>query len=220
MFFAVVPAFNEERNIGRVVRDLFQHGCERVIVVDDGSTDQTAATAGDAGAVVLRHLINRGQGAALETGDRFALASGAEAVVHFDADGQFNPADIALARELMREKDLDVVLGSRFLDRRSQIPFLKRRLILPVGRLVNYFFTGLLLSDAHNGFRLLTKNALAKIKITQDGMAHNSEIVAQIKKYGLKYAECPVEVTYVEYGQGLTGGLKIIRDLFLAKFLK
>lgn len=220
MLLAVVPAYNEEKNIGRVVRDLFEHGCERVLVVDDGSSDDTAAAATASGAIVISHQINRGQGAALETGDRFALVSGAETVVHFDADGQFNPADIAPARELMREKNLDIVLGSRFLDNRSKIPFLKRFFILPVGRLVNYFFTGLFLSDAHNGFRLISKNALAKMKITQDGMAHNSEIVAQIKKYNLPYAECPVEITYVEYGQGIGAGLKIIKDLFWAKFLK
>jgi glycosyltransferase involved in cell wall biosynthesis len=220
MIYIVVPAYNEEKSIGRVIRDLFEHGYNNVLVVDDGSTDNTGAQASSAGAKVTRHMFNRGQGAALETGDRFARDAGAEMVVHFDADGQFNPKDIAEAIRLMREKNLDVVLGSRFLDGRTRLPYLKKYLLLPLARLINWLFTGVKLTDAHNGFRAMNKKALGKIKITQDGMAHNSEIVAQIKKYRLSYAECPVEVIYHEYGQGIGGGIKIIKDLIFAKLMR
>lgn len=217
MIFVVVPAFNEEKKIGRVIRDLFEHGYDNIVVVDDGSADQTANSAQLSGATVLRHQVNRGQGAALQTGNEFALRSGAKVIVHFDADGQFNPKDIAGAVELLDSQNLDVILGSRFLDKRSNIPFFKKFFILPISRLINNFVTGLKLSDVHNGFRVLNHRAAQKIKITQDGMAHNSQIPKLIKQYNLNYREYPVEVFYEENGQGITGGFKILYDLFVDK---
>lgn len=217
MIFVVVPAFNEEKKIGRVIRDLFEHGYKNIVVVDDGSSDQTAGSAQLSGATVLRHQVNRGQGAALQTGNEFALRSGAKVIVHFDADGQFNPKDIAGAIELLNSQNLDAVLGSRFLDKRSNIPFFKKFFILPISRLINNFITGLKLSDVHNGFRVLNDRAAQKIKITQDGMAHNSQIPKLIKENNLIYKEYPVEVFYEENGQGIAGGFKILYDLFVDK---
>jgi len=220
MIFVVVPAFNEQEKIGRVIRGLFENGYNNVVVVDDGSKDETAATAQLAGATVLKHRMNRGQGAALQTGNEYTLQAGARIVVHFDADGQFNPKDIAGAIDKMVQRNLDVVLGSRFLDKRSNIPFFKKFFILPISRLINNFFTGLNLSDVHNGFRILSQKALEKIKITQDGMAHNSEIPKLIKENKLRYEEHPVEVSYEENGQGVVGGFKILYDLFIDKISK
>ncbi len=249
MFYIIIPAYNEEKNIGRAVRGLFDTLCGsspykgedrgggsvretppfippligeggpyffRVLVVDDGSEDATARVAEEAGAFVIRHMVNRGQGAALQTGDEYALRRGAESVVHIDADVQFYPADIAPALKIMQDERADAVFGSRFLDNRSKIPFLKKYFVFPVSRAINNLITGVKLTDAHNGFRVLSRKALEKIKITQDGMAHNTEIVSQIKKSGLKFTECPTEVTYAEYGQGIVGGLKILRDLILS----
>lgn len=220
MTVVVIPAYNEEKSIGRVIRDLFERGYQNIVVVNDGSSDATASLAREAGAKVISHPINRGQGAALQTGDDYAVFVGAENVVHFDADGQFNSSDIAGALRLMSERHLNIVLGSRFLDKRSKIPAIKRQLILPVARLVNLLFTGVRLTDAHNGFRIMDKTALGKIKITQEGMAHNSEIIAQMKKWNLSFAEYPVEVVYHEYGQGFVGGVRVVRDLIFAKFFK
>jgi polyprenyl-phospho-N-acetylgalactosaminyl synthase len=217
MFYIIIPAYNEEKTIGRVISGLFENGYNHVVVVDDGSTDGTAKEAERAGAVVLRHIINRGQGAALQTGDEYALAHEAEAVVHFDADGQFDAADIAPALAAMHVARAEMVMGSRFMDRRSLVPFSKKYFLLPIARVINFLFTGIWLSDAHNGFRILSKNALRKIKITQDGMAHNSDVVRQVKKHGLKFIEHPVLVVYREYGQGLGGGIKILWDLLFAK---
>jgi len=216
MIFVVVPAYNEEKKIGRVIRGLFEQGYKNIVVVDDGSTDRTAEIARQAGAVVLRHEVNRGQGAALQTGNEHALRAGAEIVVHFDADGQFNPADIRPAIEKL--KDFDVVLGSRFLDSRSRIPWFKRHIVLPVSRWINFVFTRLKLTDVHNGFRALSRKALEKLHISHDGMAHNSEIISQIREHGLTFVEQPVEVTYYEYGQGIGGGVKILWDLIVSKF--
>ncbi len=211
MELVVVPAYNESANIGRVVRDLFQHGWKDVLVVSDGSTDMTVSLAEEAGAKVVSHLVNRGQGAVLETGNEYARRNGYDIVVHFDGDGQLSAADIKGAIEKINA-GYDVVLGSRFLDERSKLPWTKRYLILPVARLINYFLTGVRLSDAHNGFRVLNKTALEKIRIAQSGMAHNSEIVAEMKRLGLRHVEHPVEIKYLEYGQGVTGGVKIIFD--------
>jgi len=220
MVYIIVPAYNESKNVGRVARGLFEQGYRNVVVVDDGSTDDTATFASGAGAIVLRHLINRGQGAVLQTGNDWAYQAVAEIVAHFDADGQFDPADIAGAVALLQREQLDIVLGSRFLDKRSSVPWFKRHILLPVSRWINYVFTGLNLTDAHNGFRVLNRLALEKITINHDRMAHNSEIVAQIKANNLRFKEYPVAVAYFERGQGVGGGFRIIRDLLFGAVLK
>lgn len=220
MIFIVVPAYNEEKNIGRVVSGLFEQGYSQVVVVDDGSTDNTEAVARQAGAHVVKHVLNRGQGAALQTGNEYAALQGAQVIVHFDGDGQFNPSDIAVALSLMKSQQVDLVLGSRFLDERSHIPFTKKYIIFPLGRLINTLLTGVTLTDVHNGFRVLSRKAAENIVITQDRMAHNSEIVSYIKKNKLRYTECPVEVFYLRYGQGIKGGITILKDWFLAMFSK
>lgn len=220
MIFIVVPAYNEEDTIGRVVRGLFEHGFKHVVVVDDGSGDATADKALQAGAVVVRHKLNLGQGAALQTGDDYVFKMGAEAVVHFDADSQFDPADISPALTEMQKTGVDVIFGSRFLDDRSHIPSFKRYVILPLARWINFFFSGLLLSDGQNGFRILSQKALANIQITHDGMAHNTEIMRLVKQQKLSYRESPVQVFYHEYGQGFFGGVRIVGDLLWRFFTK
>ncbi len=216
MELIVVPAWNEAGRIGRVIRDLFQHGWNNILVVDDGSDDATILLAKEAGAKVVSHLINRGQGAALETGNEYARRNGFDIVVHFDGDGQLSPDDIKGAIEKINS-GYDVVLGSRFLDGRSKLPWMKRYIFLPVARLINRFLTGVKLSDVHNGFRVLNGVALEKMRITQDGMAHNSEIVANLRILGLRYTELPVEIKYYEYGRGMGEGFKIIFDWIFKK---
>ncbi len=215
----IVPAYNEEKNLRPVLQGVFSHRPgDTVVVIDDGSIDNTVTVAQEAGAQVLRHIVNRGQGAALRTGTEYALSIRAEVIVHFDADGQFDPAEIAVLVEPIACGEVDVVLGSRFL-KENNIPWTKKYLILPLARLVNYFFTGLKLTDAHNGFRALSRQAAELIEINQDRMAHNSEIVRQIKEKNLRFKEVAVTVSYNRYGQGVGGGLKIVRDLLLDKIL-
>lgn len=218
MFLAIIPAYNEEKTIGSVVRGLFSV-VDRVVVVDDGSIDQTARLAKEAGAVVLAHRINRGQGAALETGHAYAREVGADIVLHFDADDQFDPNDVIPAKQAMESSGADMLFGSRFLGKQSNMPFLKRMVLSRAGRLSDRFFAGIRLSDSHNGFRILSKRALDCIRITQDGMAHATEIPMLVKRHCLSYIEFPVTVTYHEYGQRAGGGIRIVRDLFLGKFV-
>ena len=219
MLVAIVPAYNEEKTISSVARGLFEY-IDKVVVVDDCSTDDTVCEAQRTGAIVLRHEINRGQGAALETGHEYARRIGADYVLHFDADGQFDVVDIAPALKALQESGTDILFGSRFLGKRANTPFFKKFFILPLAKLLNYLITELLLSDVHNGFRIITRRALDSIHITQDRMAHATEIVAQVKKNKLKYIEFPVTVRYSEYGQGVGGGLRVLRDLVMGKFIK
>ncbi len=219
MLVAIVPAYNEGKTIGSVARGLFEH-VDKVVVVDDGSTDDTLCEAQKMGLVVLRHEINRGQGAALETGHEYTRKIDADYVLHFDGDGQFDPSDIAPALKALQESGADILFGSRFLGKQANLPFFKKIFILPISKLLNYLITNSRLSDVHNGFRILTRRALDSIHITQDRMAHATEIVALVKKNKLKYIEFPVTVRYSEYGQGAVGGLQILRDLWLDKFIK
>lgn len=219
MLVAIVPSYNEAKRIGSVVRSLFNH-VDLIVVVDDGSKDDTAEVAREAGATVLKHEINRGQGAALQTGQDYALMIGADQVLHFDGDGQFDVMDIEPALKKMKENDADILFGSRFLDNKSNMPFLKRYFIHPLGKIFNRVFFKIKLTDAHNGFRILNKKALEKIKIRQDRMAHATEIPAQVFKSNLNWVEFPVKVHYHSYGQSGSGAIKIIKDLIFDNFIK
>lgn len=214
--FIVVPAYNEAPRIGSVLAGLRQTWPgSQIVVVDDGSTDETAAVARRAGVVVLRHVINRDQGAALQTGTTYALRRGAQVIVHCDADGQHQPAEITEWIKPVVAGEVDVVLGSRFLGSKPvHAPLLKRLafgLMIPLHNLV----IGLRLTDLHNGVRVLSRQAAEQINITQDHKAHASEILSQIARAKLSYREVPVEILYHHYGQKLLGGSwAIARDWF------
>ena len=196
--FVVIAAYNERGSIATVITDLKHHGYRNIIVVDDCSKDTTSQIAKKQGAIVLRHIINRGQGAALKTGIDFALQKGADIVITFDADGQHQAKDIkALIKPILSGK-AEVVLGSRFLEDTSTIPF-RRRLLLRGSVIVQNLFYGIALTDAHNGFRALSRKAARKIQITADRMAHASQIVHEISKKRIKYQEVPVDILYTKY---------------------
>jgi glycosyltransferase involved in cell wall biosynthesis len=211
----VVPAFNEAAVIGRVVADLLWHGY-RTVVVDDGSSDDTGRNAGAAGAIVVTHPINLGQGAALQTGIAFVLRHGAETIVTFDADGQHRAADVALLLEALATADADFALGSRFLGGAVAMP-LSRRLLLMAATWFTRLTTGLNVSDTHNGLRAMTRRGASRIKLRQNRMAHASELLDEIAHSGLRYVEVPVTIEYSRYslakGQKLADSLRILVDL-------
>ncbi|MCX6785503.1 MAG: glycosyltransferase family 2 protein [Candidatus Komeilibacteria bacterium] len=213
--FIVIPCYNEAEHLAKVIAAVKPYG--QVVLVDDGSTDQSFNIAKNCGVIVLRHLVNRGMGAALETGDSYAFKHGADVVVHFDADGQHLAEEIPRVIEPISQGKVDVVLGSRFLDPGNNVPFLKKLLILKPAILFQNLLLGVKLTDAHNGFRALSYAALSKIKITQDEFAHATEIIELIKAHNLRYQEVPVTVKYHEFGQGFSTGLKILKDLFFGK---
>ncbi len=215
----VIPAYNEEKNIEQVIKKLLEVS-SNIVVVDDCSQDKTFEILKSLPVHSLEHIINRGQGAALQTGTDFALSQGAEIIIHFDADGQMQVKDIYKMVEPILNNQVDICLGSRFIDNKSKVPWTKKWFILKPALIFHCFFTGLKLSDAHCGFRALSKTAAQKIKITQDGMAHATEILDQIRINNLKHKEVSVEILYKEYGQRFRGGFKILRDLFMAKIFK
>jgi polyprenyl-phospho-N-acetylgalactosaminyl synthase len=218
----VIAAFNEAGMIGWVVQDLRQ-SYPNVVVVDDGSSDSTAASALAGGAVVLRHPVNLGQGAALQTGITYALARGGDFVVTFDADGQHACADIARLVRALTEHDAEVALGSRFLGKAVGISR-ARRMVLQLAVLFTRLTTGLKVTDAHNGLRVFTRTAARKVKITQNRMAHASELVDQIARFKMRYVEVPVTISYTSHsrakGQTLLGAADIVGDLVLGKLAR
>lgn len=220
--FVVIPAYNEVKTISQVVSEVKPKVSE-VVVVDDGSTDATVESAKQAGAEVLIHFLNRGQGAALQTGINFALKQGADIIITFDADNQFKPEEIdQVAKPLLLGK-ADVVLGSRFLNKKDTIPRGKE-IVLRLAVLITRLYTGLNITDTHNGFRAFSAKAAGLIQIKQDGMAHASEIIEQIKKHRLKFVEVPITVKYSEYsldkGQKLTNSFGIVWDLIIGRISK
>jgi glycosyltransferase involved in cell wall biosynthesis len=210
--FIVVPAYNEEARIRSVLMSLLPL-YPQVVVVDDCSRDRTFERVSELPVHALRHVVNLGQGAALQTGTEYALKHGADVVVHFDADGQHRSDQIEKLIAPILSGEVEMTLGSRFLGERSDLPWMKRVVLLPVGRIVNWLFTGLYLSDAHNGYRALGRRAAGHLSLRQNRMAHATEILALVRRHGIRFREVPVLVTYDEFGQGLAGGLKIVRDL-------
>ena len=204
--WVVIPAFNEASVIGGVVagvRTFFP----RVLVVDDASSDDTAAVARAAGAYTARHPLDA------------ALARGARYVVTFDADGQHDPAEAAAMVERARREDLAFVLGSRFLSGSPSSAGRVKRAILRLGAWVARLRTGLDLTDTHNGLRVIRADALAHVHLTHARMAHASQIVSQLGACGMPGAEHPVTISYTDYsrakGQPLLNSVNIVVDLAL-----
>lgn len=212
----VVPLFNEATVIGEVIRSA-RETFPNVVCVDDGSSDDGAEEAAKAGAVVVRHPVNLGQGAALQTGFEYALTvPDMRWVATFDADGQHQTSDVLAMLDLARADGLDVVFGSRFLDDRTK-PSALKKLVLRMAVGYTNLTTKTRLTDAHNGLRLISRDVVDRIEITQNRMAHASELVAQIGAMDVRYGESPVHILYTDYskakGQSLWNAVNILAEL-------
>jgi len=212
----VVPAFNEASVIGDVVADIrsvFDH----VVLVDDGSKDNTADIALHAGAHVVPHPVNLGQGAAIQTGVEYARSQpGAQVFATFDADGQHRLKDVVRMIDRLSTDDVDLVVGTRFAEPTVSKPPLLKRIILRVAALVSPSSRQLGLTDAHNGLRVFNKKVADRLNITMSGMSHASEFITLAVENGWRVAEEPVEILYTEYskskGQPLLNGVNIVFD--------
>lgn len=215
--WVVIPLFNEAQVIESVLVELFSF-FPNVVCIDDGSKDGGGQIAKSLGAKVVKHPINLGQGAALQTGFEYALSHGAHYVITFDADGQHRAVDAYAMLEKAKNEDLAIVYGSRFLDGRTK-PGLLKKMFLKTAVAVTNWSTKTKLTDAHNGLRVIRDDALRMIEIKQDRMAHGTEIIVELGRTGLPYAEFPVEVLYTTYskakGQSLWNSFNILIDLII-----
>lgn len=214
--WVVIPLFNEAAVIGDVVKHVVDT-FPGVVCVDDGSSDGSGDLAREAGAVVVRHPVNLGQGAALQTGICYALRDPQmRYVVTFDGDGQHGADDAALMVERLRRDEADVVFGSRFLDSRTKSGWAKRLLLRAAVAYTN-LTTHVRLTDAHNGLRAFNRKAAQALDIRQNRMAHASEIVAQVGQARLRWAEQPVHIRYTDYsrakGQSKLNAVNIVVEL-------
>lgn len=213
----VIPVYNE----ARVLRDVLSRALEvfpRVVCVDDGSTDGSADIALRAGALVVRHQANLGQGAALTTGLQRALQDPRNHyIVTFDADGQHRVEDAVAMVLAAQERDMHVVLGSRFLNDTPRSCSFVRGLVLRAGVHFSRATTGLRLTDAHNGLRVIRRDAAGLMRLRLHGMSHASEILSIIARHQLTYCEHPVTVAYTPYsmakGQRSINSVNIVFDL-------
>ncbi|RZD32203.1 MAG: glycosyltransferase family 2 protein [uncultured DHVE6 group euryarchaeote] len=196
--FAVVPAYNEEMRISKVIKDLKKYNYN-IVVVDDSSIDNTVKVVKKFKNVLLvEQKVNLGQGAALRVGIKRALKANADIIITFDADGQHQAKEIEELVRPIREDLVDISLGSRFLTKKTKMP-ITREILLKGSVLVERLLLGVKLTDAHNGFRAMSRKAAKKIKIKENRMAHASEIIKEISRNGLRYTEVPVEIIYSKY---------------------
>lgn len=217
--YIVVPAYNESKSIRSVVQSLLEV-YPNVVVVDDGSTDGTSTTIADYPVTLLRHMINLGQGAALQTGIHYAIERGADLIVTFDADGQHDVADIQALLTPILSGECDLTLGSRFLGKAHNIP-ISRKFLLRVGILFTQVFSKIKVSDVHNGLRAFSRKAALSIHIRMDRMGHASEILDQAYQAELRIREVPVNIYYSPYslnkGQSSWNAIRTAAEILLEK---
>jgi glycosyltransferase involved in cell wall biosynthesis len=221
--YIIIPAFNEAERIAQVLKDVKAEGFENIVVIDDGSKDETGKVAKQEGVLVLSHCINRGPGAATQTGLTYAKLQDADYVVTIDADGQHDARDIAKLVEKAEMDNLDMVFGSRFLEMSNSIPFLKR-FFNEIADIVTFVLSTKWVSDSQTGLKVFSKKALDKIYINTSGFEFCTEIFMQIKHYNLKYGELPIKVNYSVHnqkkGQNLATGITTLFKLFVEAITK
>lgn len=219
---AVIPAYNEATRIEAVVRGAMQYTPD-VLVVSDGSTDETAAKARAAGARVLTHAENCGAGAATMTGIEAARQLGFDTVVTLDADGQHAVSDIPRLLEALTAENADLVIGNRFGGRKNSIPFI-RRMANGIGNLITFLVTGLFLPDTQCGFKVFGPRALAEVDLRMSGFEFCTEIVREAARHHWTVVSIPSKVVYSEYtlakGQSFATGLKTAAKILLRTFLR
>jgi glycosyltransferase involved in cell wall biosynthesis len=221
--FIIVPGFNEALVIRQTIEALLQKKYS-VVVVDDASTDNTRKVLLGLPVYYIRHLSNLGQGAAIRTGMELALEKNSAYIVTFDADGQHDVKDIEKMIVILQQEKADIIFGSRFLQGAATNVHTSRKIVLKTARLINYLASGILLSDANNGLRAMTRNAALKMQITENRSSHNAQVQNLVKKHRLKYTECPVNISYSDYSKkkGLRNinSIRILYDLILFKIFR
>lgn len=214
--WAVIPAMNEASRIKPVLKKTKRH-IDNLIVVDDGSDDNTGKIARDEKAIVLRHRVNMGKGAALKTGCDYAISKGAERIVVLDSDGQHDPEEIP---EFLKSlEDTDIVFGKRRFN--NQMPSLMRFGNSFINLMTRLLY-GMRLSDTQSGYRAFTADAYRKIRWKASDYSMESEMIANSGKHGLRYKEIPIKTIYSDRYKGTTAldGISIVWDMIWWRILK
>ncbi len=210
----IIPIYNEAQVLASVVSEIHQAGKYTIIVIDDGSDDQSFLTAKKLGVIALRHKINRGKGAAVKTGIEVAKLLDADIVVTMDGDGQHDPLDIFALVKPIIEDGCDVVLGSRLMNHEG-MPAIKV-VANKIGNIFTWLFYGIFVSDSQSGYRAFSKYAIQVINTRADKYEYDSKVIREMKNNRLKFVEVPVQVRYTEYSmgkkhkQGFVNGLKTL----------
>jgi glycosyltransferase involved in cell wall biosynthesis len=220
--FIVIPAFNEEKSVGKVIQRLKKEGWHDIIVVDDGSRDRTSSIAHSKGAKVFRHPVNRGLGGALGTGIAAAIENGADIIVTFDADGQHDARQVKRIIIPITTGKADAVVGSRLINP-AGMPYIRR-----VGNwgfnLITYMLFGVWTTDSQSGFRAFSRNAAEKLEIKSNRMEVSSEIIKEIGKKRMRFVEVPIRAIYTDYslahGQSHLNGVRILGKLVLRRMMR
>ncbi|OGB63020.1 hypothetical protein A2X44_03375 [candidate division CPR3 bacterium GWF2_35_18] len=214
----IIPAFNEEKTIGDVVKDLQNGGFRSILVVDDGSTDRTNNVLKNYKIQYVRHLVNLGYGAALRTGFQYALDHNYKHVITCDADSQHLTSDIIKVNQRLHQEKCEVVLGIRVDTNKHKTPFLRKKFVT-VANILNTFLSGVTTRDSQCGLRGYKKEALSKMKLLSRDMEISLEILKEMKKNKLKYQEVIIVPVYTKYsmskGQGLIKGFETIYKLLI-----
>lgn len=213
--FIVIPAYNEEKVIKNVIREIREAGYENIIIVDDGSYDDTFEKARESvGKTAFRHKINRGKGAATKTGIEAAKLLGADIIVTMDGDGQHDPQDIeGLVAPILSGK-AEITLGTRLLNP-DGMP-LHKIIANKIGNALTWFLFGLWVTDSQSGFRAYSINAANLIETKADRYEYDSQVIREIYLHKLRYEEASIKVRYTSYSmgkiqkQGFANGIKTL----------
>lgn len=220
--YIVIPAYNEEKNIEKVITQCKSEGYENIIVVDDGSTDKTIEKAQKHNIEILEHCTNRGVGAATQTGLTYGQIQKADIVVTLDGDTQHTPRDIHSLIEAV-EQGYDMVIGSRFLKKKNRIPWI-RKLFNKIANIITFILSGYISTDSQSGLKAFSKKALKKIYITSNGYEFCSEVIRQARFEKLTIKEVPISVSYTEdslsKGQNFDVGIKTVFRLMIQSLMK
>lgn len=214
----ILIAFNEERTINDIIERTKLQGFDDIIVVDDGSIDRTRTFAQELGVKVISHMINRGAGAATQTGIDYALDHGAEYIVTLDSDGQHYPEDIETLLDGIISSGADMVIGNRFLSKKNSIP-MTRKIMNRIGNYITFLFTGQYFEDSQSGFKILTRTAAKKIRLNTDGYEFCMEMIIKAVQNNLFIVNAPIAVMYsktsMSKGQNLFTGISTALNMMV-----
>lgn len=219
----IIPAYNEEKTIVRVIKDLQRIGFENILVIDDGSDDRTGVVVQKEKVILLTHAVNLGKGAALKTGFEYTLKHNFRYLITSDADGQHSAKDVQEIANTIQHQNVEIVLGSRFINTKfhKKTP-LSRRIYNKIANMITFITEGIKVSDSQCGLRGYTIKTVAAMNLKSRGLEVDSEILGEVRKHKLQFTEVPITPIYTKYslskGQSFLKGLETFYGLLIKEF--